>query len=1312
MRLTQYFRRLPQRWLGLPLSLILGQVAMVAVLYLTLFRHSGSMPLLPGSVSWGAAQSLDEIDSNGPALDRLVASASVRAIAYRRALDREALRLSKIVSRESCGAEGGDMQSYRSCGDIHYCCGTCGGFKLCYPSPDVRLESCACILPHAPPLWTPTRAGTCRNGVSNGAKASPLTTPLYTITPRHHLTCSAVAAVEPNTSQTVDGYYHGDATSSTIPTQGELAVLVGRISLADEPTDVAYSNLMFTMRRFGYGPLVIVERGLLQHADGAHGVHRTGVDLRTALLAVPPDGVVMLLDALADSLSKSTALSTNALFLGPAAELRQRFLDNRQCKGQQQCRIMIAARSSCPPAAQPCLSHDSISSSSAAPSSHRYIEPAGMIGYASAVLSLLECATAAQATHWRKIHGVHAIGTCLNQEQVGLDHHSDLFASVANATAPFEADWEWEEPSQTHGPRLRRKQQSAQNNHPPLVALLRDYDLDAPVNPHGSRPLCPAFHATIYNRLGEAAMHHGAATTSTMSTTRLVVVMPVLATDDNAVEAASRLALSLLRDQTRPPDMVYLSLRSPTTTSKVKASVSIPNTVRNHKRVTVVDNGVGAGTGTESTTTAFSAAFLTQPLARESDGDTLMVVMETGATYDPSFLATLLAEHAQAPHVALGYAGAMVDMQSCLGRRTWGPSPHPEDDVLDVSTVSVRSASEWQDGHAPVDILAWRGSIAFARRSVDVARLGASRPSHCSGSLDVWLSAHLALQGVPRVQLPLAFAPVKLGDAGFTYHEHLDDNGVSLDACATTFVDMFMMSRTSTPRVCPIRFQAMGGVRTYTRGMGLSLTTALAVVTSNKEPLPVCASPTRLLASQKSRTQNQLRTAEFMIEGDTLTSPDGKFTAIMTPKRGICMTASHDPSSLLWCFPPMPTTPYNVIRVPSGHVRLDMQPDRKVCVFSGVHVLGQPQSVVLMGCTKQFTIPPHVAAHPDVTLGVTNTGALRVTATGNITLWHMDAHEARVDARQRYLLSWDNQVCRAVMPWTPCHAVDARQIDMSSCRAMKDAPLTGDGDAGSEGTCVSTRVNPKPRNVPKVLHAIHRHNTPPAAVRSNSASNKDYRLNYLNYSAGHVYVTSHCGALAGKAYAQANFELMSLIFRFCAIMSEGGVFVDAQLHLMKRIDHVYDTCAPATFGYLAPDHLDTPWRVGDGRRFALTAKMVAGTKGSTVHKCVLAELVNGPPDALNTGGAGAESLLTQYLDGCVQQCVNRTGEGSKGTTTATGNDKDECAVAVTYRSTTYAGWPYTGMVGHVNNRTTLLAFEEPTPAAFGYKRRPYGKKLS
>lgn len=197
--------------------------------------------------------------------------------------------------------------------------------------------------------------------------------------------------------------------------------------------------------------------------------------------------------------------------------------------------------------------------------------------------------------------------------------------------------------------------------------------------------------------------------------------------------------------------------------------------------------------------------------------------------------------------------------------------------------------------------------------------------------------------------------------------------------------------------------------------------------------------------------------------------------------------------------------------------------------------------------------------------------------------------------------------------------------------------------------------------VPHIYHATGPGCYPSYLIRSNSLANPSYRLHYANDSSVEDYILKRCGADAHKALRCIRPPAYRAdLFRFCALLSEGGVYLDGDLALLHPLHETYSPCASATIGY--------DWAEGGvpGKQM----KIVAGLPRAPLFQCMVTRIVQHVRERKPFPAGTLAFSGPQLLQRCYESIPHD-------------------GVAITYRDTREAVWPWTGM----RNATHLYAYE-------------------
>lgn len=207
----------------------------------------------------------------------------------------------------------------------------------------------------------------------------------------------------------------------------------------------------------------------------------------------------------------------------------------------------------------------------------------------------------------------------------------------------------------------------------------------------------------------------------------------------------------------------------------------------------------------------------------------------------------------------------------------------------------------------------------------------------------------------------------------------------------------------------------------------------------------------------------------------------------------------------------------------------------------------------------------------------------------------------------------------------------------------------------------SVPCTPTSPAVPRIYHATGPGASPSHLVRANALANPSYRLHYANDSAVDAYVRARCGEEVHKAFRCIRAPAYRAdLFRFCALASEGGVYLDGDLALLQPLEETYAPCATSTVGH------DFPWGGVPGKQM----KIVAGVPRAPLFECMLRRIVG----HVRSRASFPVGTLAFSGPSLLHQCYEEVPHDD---------------VAITYRDTRGAMWPWSGM----RNDTHVLAHE-------------------
>ena len=248
--------------------------------------------------------------------------------------------------------------------------------------------------------------------------------------------------------------------------------------------------------------------------------------------------------------------------------------------------------------------------------------------------------------------------------------------------------------------------------------------------------------------------------------------------------------------------------------------------------------------------------------------------------------------------------------------------------------------------------------------------------------------------------------------------------------------------------------------------------------------------------------------------------------------------------------------------------------------------------------------------------------------------------------------------------------VCARQIDNSLLTKFHTARLTDIVNYCRRFLALELQApNCTNRNalVPKILHAIGRNEEAPSHLLAVVHTSPTYTLHYLSDKTGLDFIKSHCGENVALAYECIKPPAFRAdLYRFCALFSLGGVYMDTDILPLVSLDDMFSKCSSFTLGY------DQAQKRLDIDHIGMQMKILAGKPNNNISMCMILAIVQHvrqrklfTKDTL--GFSGPQLLRKCYL-------------------------KFPDDVAVTYMDTRGADWPFTGLRAGAR----VLAYEIPS----------------
>jgi len=246
-----------------------------------------------------------------------------------------------------------------------------------------------------------------------------------------------------------------------------------------------------------------------------------------------------------------------------------------------------------------------------------------------------------------------------------------------------------------------------------------------------------------------------------------------------------------------------------------------------------------------------------------------------------------------------------------------------------------------------------------------------------------------------------------------------------------------------------------------------------------------------------------------------------------------------------------------------------------------------------------------------------------------------------------------------------CQEVDAKLIDnyenRKLCQTYLDLPyirtkqVTEDEDE-DESSC------PMNEQVPKTYFSVSKSNEQSHEQLGITLSNPSYERKHYGDEEAHEFVKENCGDDVGNAYeCLAPPAYRADLFRFCALYTHGGLYMDSDMIPLVPLEELYDPCSVATVGH--------DWPQGKPQK---QMKILAGQAGAPIFLCMINKIVTSVRSRYYP-----ENPLALTGPMALHECY----------------DENSMDVSITYHDTRDAAYPYSGMRSVERNK--LVAFESP-----------------
>mmetsp|Transcript_19272 Transcript_19272/g.31396 ORF Transcript_19272/g.31396 Transcript_19272/m.31396 type:complete len:903 (+) Transcript_19272:222-2930(+) len=451
------------------------------------------------------------------------------------------------------------------------------------------------------------------------------------------------------------------------------------------------NNFQYTMREQGYRNFLMVDvEGPFRDED-ENSFWRRRIDaMRKAMLSLPPDTLVLVLDSL------------DVLFLkGPETLLGEYKKMNKK--------VVYGAEMLCDTAS--CRTNSSLKNFllSRAPkpsNAAKFLNAGNVIGKAGDLATIYQ-----KVTSMMRIMDVDdqtaLVHTWYEEpDLLSLDYEMAIFAVLPPWFDLFNSIWN------LRGRRLINRETGEE----PAIVHFAGMRLQATEkNMYGMNNPCQMFLSSVYTQLGTK-------TYTMFELQQSWLVVSLTTTPDRLVHLED--TLDSLKEQTLGANKIYLNI--PHFSERFHKEYKLPGFIKNDPAITVnwcKDYG--------------PITKLIPTLEKEMDPDTLIITVDDDMVYEKTMFARLVGQMSSWPHAAYNYAGQVID------------------EYPNSNTVRVRSADKevYHEKAAGVDILEAFLGVIYRRDFFDLEAIK-DIPKTCWTTDDIWISAQLAMKGIPRIKLP------------------------------------------------------------------------------------------------------------------------------------------------------------------------------------------------------------------------------------------------------------------------------------------------------------------------------------------------------------------------------------------------------------------------------------------------------------------------------------------------------------------------------------------------------------------------------
>jgi len=242
-----------------------------------------------------------------------------------------------------------------------------------------------------------------------------------------------------------------------------------------------------------------------------------------------------------------------------------------------------------------------------------------------------------------------------------------------------------------------------------------------------------------------------------------------------------------------------------------------------------------------------------------------------------------------------------------------------------------------------------------------------------------------------------------------------------------------------------------------------------------------------------------------------------------------------------------------------------------------------------------------------------------------------------------------------------CHEVDARLLNNKAnrqlCQTYLNLPLVKQEFDNGKESCDDAATK-----IPKVYYSVSKDKEESLTQIGINAYNPEWEHQHYGDDDALEFIYEHCGDDVAHAYECLSPPAYRAdLFRFCALYTKGGLYMDSDIMPLVKLEELYDPCSVATIGH--------DWPQGQPQK---QMKILAGQQGAPIFLCMINKIITNVRSRLYPANPLA---LTGPM--VLHECYEENMEG----------------VSVTYHDTRDAAYPYSGMRGTDGD---LLAFEIPT----------------